>query len=109
MIDPEILDIVAKLLGGVVAILIAWITPKLREWLMARTDEATTNEILALVVTFAQAAEQLLHDDDPTGEKRKAYVIEQLEKLGVKVTDAVLAMIEGAVWQINTDNKAVSM
>lgn len=109
MIDPEILDIVAKLLGGVVAILIAWITPKLREWLMARTDEATANQMISLISVFAQAAEQLLHDDDPTGEKRMMYVITELENLGYKVTDTVIAMIEGAVWQINTDNKAVSV
>ena len=33
------------------------------------------------------------------------YVIEQLRLLGVEITEAVLSMIEGEVWGINTETK----
>lgn len=103
----EFFDSLVRVLGGVVAILIAWLAPKIHAWLTARTDAATTERVMALVAIFAQAAEQLLKADDPTGEKRREYVIEELRKLGIQITEDVLAMIEGAVWEINTETAAV--
>ena len=58
-----------------------------------------------MVRAFAQAAEQLLHDADPTGQQRKQFVLNQLQEMGVEITEAVINMIEGAVWEINTENK----
>jgi len=103
--DMEIFDIIGRLLAAAVALLLAWLTPKLGAWLSANADSATEAGILRMVRSFTRAAEQLLHDEDPTGEKRNAYVKEQLQKLGIEITDAVLGMIEGCVWEINSDNK----
>lgn len=58
-----------------------------------------------LVQSFARAAEQLYHDQDPDGQKRQQFVQEQLRAMGVVITEAVINMIEGAVWEINTENK----
>ena len=33
------------------------------------------------------------------------YVSERLEELGVEVTEAVIAMVESAVWSLNTASK----
>ena len=60
---------------------------------------------MQLVQAFARAAEQLFRDADPSGEARNRFVREQLELLGVEITEAVLNMIEGAVWEINTETK----
>lgn len=102
----EILELVVKLLAAAAAGLFAWVAPKLRSWLIARAGQESAQEILSLATTFAQAAEQLLKEEDPTGEKRKRYVLEHLEQLGIEVTEAVVAMVESAVWSINASRSA---
>lgn len=101
----EILEIVVQLLAAAAAALLAWAAPRLRTWLIARTDREAAEQILTLTKVFAQAAEQLLKAEDPTGEKRMQYVAERLEELGVEVTEAVTAMVESAVWSLNAASK----
>lgn len=102
----EILELAVKLLAAAAAALFAWVAPKLRAWLTARAGQEAAAEVLSLAVTFAQAAEQLLKAEDPTGEKRRQYVLEHLEQLGVEITEAVVAMVESAVWSINTSGNS---
>jgi len=52
-----------------------------------------------------QGGGALYHDQDPAGVQRKQFVQDQLRVLGVEVTEAVINMIEGTVWEINTENK----
>lgn len=56
--------------------------------------------IRAVVDSLVNAADQLLKKEDPTGEKRKAFVIKRLEDLNIKVTDYVDALIESTVYNI---------
>ena len=99
----NIYDIIGKLLAALAVGLLAYLTPKVKEWLSANTDDATEAAVLRMVRSFARAAEQLYHDQDPDGTIRKKYVCGQLQELGIAVTDAVIDMIEGAVWEINTE------
>ena len=101
----EIIEIAGKLLAAAFVALLAYLTPKVKEWLVARTGKDHYDQLMQLVASFARAAEQLYHDQDPTGERRKQFVQEQLRALDVEITEAVLNMIEGAVWEINTENK----
>lgn len=101
----NIYEIIGNLLAAVVVGLLTYLTPKVKEWLEARTGKDHHEQLLQLVRAFARAAEQLYHDTDPSGEARNRFVREQLTALGVEVTEAVLNMIEGAVWEINTENK----
>ena len=101
----EFLEIIVQLLAAAVAALAAWAAPRLRAWLIARTDRETAEQVLVLAEVFARAAEQLLKAEDPTGEKRMQYVIERLEELGVEVTEAVTAIVESAVWSLNAASK----
>lgn len=101
----DIYEIIGKILATFFVACVVYLAPKIKHWLESNTDKATTDAIVTLVNSFAQAAEQLLHDDDPTGEKRKEYVTEHLEEAGVVVTNEIVSMIEGAVWNINTENK----
>ena len=101
----DILEIAVQLLAAAAAALLAWAVPKLRAWLTARAGREAAEEVLALAGIFAQAAEQLLKEEDPTGEKRMRYVTERLEELGVEVTEAVVAMVESAVWSINAASR----
>lgn len=102
----NIIEILGRLLAAIVMCLIAYLAPKVKEWLTANAGESTTKQIEILARAFARAAEQLLKNQDPTGEKRNKYVVDQLEALGIEVTQAVMAIIEGAVWEINIEQKA---
>ena len=101
----HIYEIIGKLLAAVFVALLAYLTPKVKEWLEARTGKDHYDQLMRLVQAFARAAEQLYHDTDPSGEERNRFVREQLTALGVEITEAVMNMIEGAVWEINTENK----
>ena len=98
-------EITGNLLAAFVVGLLAYLTPKVNAWMQAHTDAATQENIRKLVQSFTRAAEQLYHDQDPDGQKRQQFVQEQLRAMGVVVTEAVINMIEGAVWEINTENK----
>ena len=98
-------EITGNLLAAFMVGLLAYLTPKVKAWMQAHTDAATQENIRKLVQSFARAAEQLYHDQDPDGQKRQQFVQEQLRAMGVVVTEAVINMIEGAVWEINTENK----
>lgn len=83
------------------------VTPVFKAWLTAHANRDTADNVLALVDSFVRAADQLYHDDDPTGEKRQAYVKKQLMDTGVELSNAVLSMIEGAVFNVNIERKSV--
>ena len=101
----NIYEIIGNLLAAFVVGLLACLVPKARVWFETRITKDTQERIHQLVVSFTRAAEQLYHDTDPDGAKRRRFVMEQLQLLGVEVTEAVLNMIEGSVWEINTETK----
>lgn len=101
----DLYEIIGNLLAAFAVGLLAYLVPKVRAWIQANTDAATQENIRRLVQSFARAAEQLYHDQDPDGQKRQQFVQEQLRAMGVVVTEAVINMIEGAVWEINTENR----
>ena len=101
----NIYEIIGNLLAAFVVGLVACLVPKARAWFETRITKDTQERIHQLVVSFTRAAEQLYHDADPDGEKRRKFVMEQLRLLGVEITEAVLNMIEGSVWEINTETK----
>jgi len=101
----NIYEIIGKLLAAALVALLAYLTPKAKVWFEANADAATQERLWRMVRSFAKAAEQLYHDQDPAGAQRKQFVQDQLRALGVEVTEAVINMIEGAVWEINTENK----
>ena len=101
----NIYEIIGKLLAAFVVGLLACLVPKARAWFETRITKDTQERIHQLVVSFTRAAEQLYHDTDTDGEKRRKFVMEQLRLMGVEITEAVLNMIEGSVWEINTETK----
>lgn len=101
----EIYEIIGKLLAAFVVGLVAYMAPKVRTWFVVNIDKTAQERINQLVASFARAAEHLFHDTDPSGTKRQQFVREQLSALGIEITEAVINMIEGAVWEINTETK----
>lgn len=101
----HIYEITGNLLAAVVVGLLACLVPKAKAWFETRITKDTQERVHQLVTSFTRAAEQLYHDTDPDGEKRRRFVMDQLQRLGVEITEAVLDMIEGSVWEINTETK----
>ena len=98
-------EVIGKLLAAACFVLLAYLTPKVKEWLEARTGKDHYDQLMQLVQAFARAVEQLYHNTDPSGEARNRFVREQLEQLGVEITETVVNMIEGTVWEINTETR----
>lgn len=94
-----------KLIAAVFVAVVTYLTPKIKTWLEAHTTKTSQQTIKIFVDAFAQAAEQLMHDDDPSGKKRMDYVKNQLTAIGISITSEVVSMIESAVWGINNQNR----
>lgn len=103
--SDQMISIIGKLIAAVLVGLIAYLTPKVKEWLEVHASKSSQETIKILITSFAEAAEQLLHDNDPDGSKRMQYVKNHLTAAGIEITSDIVSMIEGAVWEINNQNK----
>lgn len=101
-------EIVGKILAAAVVGIVAILAPKVVKWMNTNMWATSNKNIQTLVKSFVEAAEQLFHDDDPTGEKRNQFVRDQLAELGIEVTQVIINMIEGAVWEVNNANRLAS-
>lgn len=104
MNDQQI-ALLGKLIAAVFVAVVTYLTPKIKTWLEAHTTKTSQQTIKIFIDAFAQAAEQLLHDNDPDGSKRMDYVKNQLTEIGIGITSEIISMIESAVWGINNQNK----
>ena len=78
------------------------ITVVLVPYLKCKTTEKQRNNIYTLVMFAVRAAEQILKIEDPTGKKRKQYVVEYLNSKGMKINENDLNIfIEAAVKELN--------
>lgn len=103
--NDELIQAFGKLIAAIFVGIVAYLTPKVKQWLEVHASKTSQETIKILVQAFVQAAEQILHDDDPTGQKRMDYVKNQLTAIGIGLTSEVVGMIEGAVWEVNNQNK----
>lgn len=101
METTDILKIIAELIGGLFAVLFAYIAPKFKAWLVSKVGEAQANRLYADVTVLVKAAEQMYWNK--TGAERKEYVLEQLTKLGYTLTDEVNNIIESTVFELPGD------
>lgn len=103
--DIEIVEkFVVYFIEILASILVVYILPTVKSWLSEKIGRENTEFVYSQIIIFAQAAEQLLKMDDKDGTKRKQYVINKIEGLGVEVNQRVLDMIESAVWNINVSS-----
>lgn len=103
--SSQIIQIVGELIAAIIVGIAVYLTPKVKAWIEIHASKASQEQILLLVTSFAKAAEQLMHDNDPDGSKRMEYVKTRLNLLGIKITNEIVDLIEGAVWEINNKNK----
>ena len=94
--------IVVRIAAALLVGALVWLVYKLKEFVSSKIKDIEDKKLRDLVETFVNAAEQLLKDEDPTGEKRKEYVVNQLHLLEIEVTGLVNAMIEEEVFRLNS-------
>ena len=99
----EIIAIIGKILAAAVVALLAYLTPKIKDWLEAKIGSEGTAKVILLIENFVTAADQLYKADDPTGTIRKKYVEDQLKELGYAITDEINSFIESAVKKCNKE------
>ena len=100
----EIIDLVVKALFGLLVIGGIWLVGFVKEVLKTKVEAQQASELDRLIYDFVAAAEQQLKADDPDGSKRKAYVVEQLNAVGIAISQEINARIEAAVYEINLNN-----
>ena len=85
--------IVVRVAAALLVGALVWLVYKLKEFVSSKIKDIEDKKLRDIVETFVNAAEQLLKDEDPTGEKRKEYVINQLHLLEIEVNGFVNAVV----------------
>ena len=89
------------ILQATVALIAVIITHKLIPYIKSKTTIKQQEEIRAWVKIAVDAAEQIFSGEG-RGKEKKKYVVEWLNKKGLKVDTATIdAMIESAVYDLN--------
>lgn len=102
--NSEIIELIVKALFGLLAIGGMWLVGFIKDVLKTKVEAEQASELDRLIYDFVAAAEQQLKQDDPDGTKRKAYVVEQLNAVGIAISQEINARIEAAVYEINLNN-----
>ena len=100
----EIIELIVKALFGLLAIGGLWLVSFIKDVLKTKVEAQQASELDRLIYDFVAAAEQQLKAEDPDGSKRKAYVVEQLNAVGIAISQEINARIEAAVYEINLNN-----
>ena len=100
----ELIELIVKALFGLLAIGGLWLVSFTKDVLKTKVEAQQASELDRLIYDFVAAAEQQLKEDDPDGTKRKAYVVEQLNAVGIAISQEINARIEAAVYEINLNN-----
>lgn len=104
MNNIDLTPIVQSIIGVVTVLITYYLIP----YLKTKLSKEKQDDFDKWVRIAVQAAEQLLKATDPTGEKRKKYVLDFLKKKGYTIDmDNVEAAIEAAVYELNLAEKAV--
>jgi len=98
----EIINIIIKVVAALIALGIGWVGRWLISLIKAKLDTEEIAKLDMFVAEFVAAAEQLISkENDPDGSMRLEYVQEMLMEAGYELTDAVRALIEAKVFEIN--------
>lgn len=100
----QIIDIIIKGLAMALAIGAGWVGKWLVSWLKSKLDHEQEAKLDLFVTELVAAAEQMYKKDDPDGSFRNLYVQKMLAEAGYELTDAVKALIESKVFNINAFN-----
>lgn len=97
----EIMNILIKLAAMVLTFLLARGFRYVYELLKATLDEKNDARLDLFIEELVAAAEQMFKKDDPDGIIRLEYVEDSLIDAGYEITEAVRALIESKVFEVN--------
>lgn len=103
----EILNIIVKLVATLLAFGVGWLVKYLVSLLRSKLDENSAEKLDLFIAELVAAAEQLYKQQDPDGTVRLKYVQDMLIEAGYEITDAIRALIESKVFEINIATKAL--
>lgn len=97
------IDIAGKIIAVAFVTVLYFAYGKLKAYIETQKAYVKNEDARKLIESFVEAAEQLLKMDDPTGQKRKEYVISMLKEIGAEIDAGLDAEIEAAVYRLNHD------
>lgn len=100
----EILNIVIKVVATLLAFGFGILGTYLAKWIRSKLNAEDVEKFDIFVSELVAAAEQMYKESDPDGTVRLAYVESMLRKSGIEITEAVKAMIESKVFEVNLLN-----
>lgn len=104
----QIIDIIIKVLATLLALGAGWLGKYLINLLKANLDEKNDARLDMFIRELVPAAEQMFKADDPDGTARYGYVVKMLTEAGYEITDAIKALIESKVFDINMMNNIMT-
>ena len=99
----EIMDIIIKLAGSLVGVCLVYLVGVASNYLKAKLNAREQAALEDFVTALVKSAEQMLKEEDPDGSIRLDYVQTLLIEAGYDLTDAVRAVIESKVYEINSE------
>lgn len=103
----NIIDIIIKVLAALLALGVGWLGRYLISWVKTKLDDNQAAKLDLFVAELVAAAEQMYKQQDPDGSIRLEYVEDMLIEAGYDITEAVRALIESKVFDINLSRKSV--
>lgn len=101
----EIMNIIIKIVAMLLALGAGYLGKYVVNWLKTNLDDRGDAKLDLFVAELVAAAEQMYKKDDPDGTARLEYVQTMLIGAGYDITDAVQALIESKVFEINLTNR----
>lgn len=105
----QIMDLIVKIAALLLFLGIGYAGKHLIAFVKSKMSASDAEKLDQFIAELVAAAEQLYSKKDPDGTIRLEYVQTMLIEKGYEITDAVRAMIEAKVYDINITNKAVSL
>lgn len=100
--DAGLVQIILALIGLLGTAITAIVVPLIK----AKYDAEKRAKVYEYIEIAVNAAEQILKVEDPTGQKRKQFVVDYLNDKGLKISVQDLnTMVEAAVNQLNMIQK----
>lgn len=100
----DITEIVTYTISLIMLIVTTFIAPAFERWLKSKVSATRLENARIIVRSAVLAAEQIFksEDEEQTGEKKKAYVMELLAKQNLSVdTEVIEALVESYVADMN--------
>ena len=105
----QIIDIIIKIVATLLLAGAGWLVKYVITYLRSNLDAKDIYVLNTFVAELVAAAEQLYADVDDDGSIRREYVWNMLIEAGYELTDAVKAMVEAKVYDINITNRSVKV